>query len=482
MRQKRNIMVSRPEKVPGVIIFCLISFVFFYNFSFAQDSDYQKQLDPFVKGERVLIFSPHPDDEAIACAGVIQEALSKGAKVKIAYLTYGEHNQFAFIVYKKRIILKKKEFINLGQIRRKESIKAMQLLGLNEDDLVFLGYPDFGTFSIFTRYWNTDKPFRSFLTRISSVPYKESPSFNTPYLGENILKDIKRVILDYRPDKVFVSHPADVNVDHKSLYLFLQIALAELRGDIPSPKVYSYLVHHVGWPLPRHYHPNLSLKPPAGLLNSQITWLNFNLTPEQLEKKRKAILCYKSQTESSAFYLLAFARKNELFGDYPDINLNKQLSVKENNISFFGLSKMFPDIGSERQYSESNILEPEGRVSYAILDKDLVIKIEKPEDIVYRFSTVTYIFGYNYKIPFSDMPKIRIITKHNNFMVFDGKRLINPKNVSLELSPKLLILKVPLEALRFPGFILASVRSYIGRGERKCSPVYVTGFRKININ
>ena len=470
------------KRIPGIFIFYIIFCLFLYGYSFAQEPNQHKQLEPFDRDERVLILAPHPDDEAIACAGVIQEALSKGAKVKIAYLTYGEHNEFAFIVYKKRIILKKNEFIQMGQVRRQEAIKAMRLLGLDEDDLIFLGYPDFGTFSIFTRYWNTDKPFSSLLTRISSVPYKESLSFKAPYLGENILADLKKVILDYRPDKIFVSHPADVNVDHKSFYLFLQIALAQLKGSIPYPKVYPYLVHHSGWPLPRHYHPQLDLNPPEGLLDSQIRWLRFELAPEQLDKKKEAILYYKSQTESSAFYLLSFARKNELFGDYPAINLNNQLSFNEKVASFFGASKMFSDIGTESNYAENNIPGDKGRVSYAVLDKNLVIKIEKPENISYRFYTIAYIFGYNHKMPFSNMPKIRVVTRRNSFKVFDGKKLINPQGISLNLSSAVLILKIPLEVLGSPDFILASIRSYVGKDQDEGSPVYVTGFRRININ
>ena len=185
-------------------------------------------LEPFKEGERVLILAPHPDDEAIACAGVIQQALQAGAKVKIIYLTNGDHNELAFIVYEKRITMRQGEFVHMGKVRQQESIKAMKFLGLSEADLVFLGYPDYGTFNIFSRYWQTNKPFRDRLTRISSVPYKENPSYGAEYCGESILSDLSRQILDYRPHKIFVSHPADVNVDHKSLYLFLQVALSDL--------------------------------------------------------------------------------------------------------------------------------------------------------------------------------------------------------------------------------------------------------------
>lgn len=468
-------------------LFCIFSaFIFscffIFRYSFAELLDKKESLEQFKKDERILILAPHPDDESISCAGIIQDAISKGAKVKIVYLTNGEHNEFAFIVYEKRVTLKKNEFIYLGEVRRKEAVKAMQLLGVDEKNLVFLGYPDFGTFTIFNRYWQKGKPFHSLLTRISSVPYKESFSFGAPYSGENILADLKQVIFDYRPDKIFVSHPADVNVDHKSLYLFLQIALADLKDVIFHPKVYPYLVHRSGWPLPRNYHPELYLNPPKSSTDSQINWLSFGLSPEQLEKKHRAILCYKSQTESSAFYLLSFARKNELFSDYFPIGLKNQISPKEKLVSFSGSSEMFPESSLEDKLPDENATEDKGRVSYALVDKALIIKIEKPENLVYRFSTMMYVFGYSYAKPFGEMPKLRIITRHDNFKVFDGKKLVDPKGIILDLTPQALTLKIPLEVLGSPDFIFTSANVYTGKIQGMGPAVETIGFRRINLN
>ncbi len=50
------------------------------------------ELESFKKNERILILAPHPDDESIACAGIIQKALGAGAQVRIVYLTNGDHN------------------------------------------------------------------------------------------------------------------------------------------------------------------------------------------------------------------------------------------------------------------------------------------------------------------------------------------------------------------------------------------------------
>jgi LmbE family N-acetylglucosaminyl deacetylase len=465
-----------------LFIVCFVIFSLYFTCSFAEEVFSIQKLEPFKRDERVLILAPHPDDEAIACAGVIQEALSKGAKVKVAFLTNGEHNEFAFIVYEKRITLKKNEFILLGEVRRQESIKAMELLGLKAEDLVFLGYPDFGTFNIFIKHWETDKPFRSLLTRISEVPYKDGLSYQASYVGENVIKDLTAVILDYRPDKIFVSHPADVNVDHKTYYLFLQVVLADLKDKISPPKVYPYLVHRVGWPLPRHYHPKLALIPPGDLQDSQIRWLKFDLSQEQLDKKHEAILCYKSQTESSAFYLLSFGRTNELFGDYSVVNLKNQPSLKAKPTAFFGFSKLFLDTDPENGIDTDNLMGDGGQVSYAVEDNSLVIRVEKSKNIIYRFSSMIYLFGYSYDKPFAEMPKLRIITKHDNFKVLDGSKIINPEGVSLKLKPDVFILKIPLNILGNPSFVLASVKSYTGKTQENKTSFYSTGFRKINLD
>jgi len=399
-----------------------------------------KELEPVKKSDRILILAPHPDDETIGCAGVIQQAHALGAQVKIVYLTNGDHNQVAFIVYEKRLTLRTGEFIHMGEVRRREAIKAMKLLGLSENNLIFLGYPDFGTFTIFGQYWQTKKPFKSLLTRISSVPYKENMSFGAPYKGESILSDLKSVLLKYKPNKIFVSHPADTNVDHKALYLFLQIALADLNKNIPNPKVYPYLIHCIGWPRPRHYHPGLTLEPPQKFSNSQINWQKYALAPNQLNKKYQAILCYKSQTESSAFYLLSFARKNELFGDYPEQTLNF------------------------------------GEINYAVKDNSIFIRIKQEKEFKRGFGFQLYLFGYSYKTPFAAMPKLRIIAKNNKFKVLDVGKRITPPGISLQLDSNALVLQVPLEVLGNPEFILTSIKAYGG-----ALPVDTIGFRKIYI-
>jgi hypothetical protein len=283
-------------------------------------------------------------------------------------------------------------------------------------------------------------------------------------------------LLKYKPNKIFVSHPADTNVDHRSLYLFLQIALRDLRKELPQPQIYPYLVHCVGWPRPRHYHPELGLEPPVKFTDNNISWVKLDLSAQELISKYKAILCNKSQTESSAFYLLAFARKNELFGDYPDIELTRQTSTKEQGVSFFGFSNMYADSDTGVLGGLENLEEGGGKVSYAVVDNAILIRIEKPDDFTRAFSLQLYIFGYSDKTPFASMPKIRIITKNTKIRIFDGRKMIKAEGVSVDLKPRVLILKVPLEVLGDPNFILTSIKTYGG-----VLPFDATAFRKIYV-
>jgi LmbE family N-acetylglucosaminyl deacetylase len=437
-------------------------------------------LEEFRPADRVLILAPHPDDEAIACAGVIQEALAKKAAVRVAYLTNGDRNQWAFIAYKGNIAFRPAQFIHLGEIRRDEAIAAMQALGLKRDDLVFLGYPDFGIFHIFSRYWQTKERFSDILTHISRVPYKDNPSFGADYNGENVLRDLKKAIADFRPNKIFVSHPADANFDHKTLYLFTEVALSDLEGQLPRPKLYPYLVHCVGWPQPRHYHPNLRLSPPPSFAASQIRWQDFVLSDAKAQKKRRAVLSYRSQTRCSAFYLFSFCRRNELFGAYPDIELENQVSPKEQGISFFEFAPLFSrpksvgPVGISGNVSE---LKKERGISYALVDRALLIRVEKDKALQQRAVFMFCLFGYSKDRPFSQMPKIRIISKYLWVKVFDKNKLIAPAGIAAELQSDSYVLRIPLAVLGDPDFILASAKGYYG----KPLPIDAAGFRKIVI-
>src|SRR3990167_897106 len=44
--------------------------------------------------KKILIISPHPDDEAICCGGLIMKAKKEGGQVFVLYMSIGSSRQF----------------------------------------------------------------------------------------------------------------------------------------------------------------------------------------------------------------------------------------------------------------------------------------------------------------------------------------------------------------------------------------------------
>ena len=432
------------------------------------------ELPDFKKQDRVLVLAPHPDDETIGCAGVMIHALKSGAEVKVVYLTNGDNNIFSILFYYPLLFplrlftMTEFDFLNLGRQRQEEAIKAMAILGVKKENLVFLGYPDHGTDQMFVYNWGRNKPYRSMFGKQTRVPYRESESYKKEFKGNNVLGDLKKIVLDYKPTRIFVSHPADFNGDHWALYLYLQIVLADLSDEMPEPQVFPYLVHLPRWPLPQHYHPELRMEPPAQHffddLTPSVKWKQVRLSPEEIEKKHAAMLAYNSQTRISAFYLLSFVRQNELFSDLPLITVKKQTSPKTPDGS--GRKVVF---ASDTQW-----------VGFAVVGDYLLIKARRPGELKRGLAYLFFVGTYKFGLDFGDTPNIAILTSDNKFKVYDtllGKRPIDPKDTSLELDQESLILKMPLSLFRdMDGFIFAF--DSLGR---KFVPTGCTAFRKVLI-
>ncbi|MFH0762656.1 MAG: PIG-L family deacetylase [Candidatus Omnitrophota bacterium] len=398
-------------------------------------------IEPLAKDERVLILAPHPDDEAIATAGVIQRSLQAGIPVKVCYLTNGDFNELSYLLTRVNIAFFSEDFIRMGRQRRKEAIRAMNYLGLHDSDLVFLGYPDFGTLEIMLKYWGQDHPFEHPLTRISRIPYQEALSYNAPYEGGSILGDLEAVLFDFKPTKIFVSHPADTNADHRALYLFLRVALWNLADKIKDPQVLPYVVHVAGWPRPKGYYPNLELSLPQNL--KRVHWRTLPLKPREVEIKHKAISLYPSQVRCDPPYLYSFARKNELFGDYPPLKLNKAVGGK---VTWHYLA----DRG--RINEESKIT----RLAYTIRGSDLFIRFNIRRGLKERIDLIVFLLGYSKQMEFSQMPKIRIDINKAKLILRDKGKYISIDGAYFRHGEEAGLIKVPLPALGDPDYILSS--------------------------
>lgn len=79
---------------------------------------------------RTIVFAPHPDDETLGCGGVISGLRSRGAEVWVVVLTDGGGSHPSLPP------------AELAALRAEELRAATRALGVSDDHLVLLGFPD----------------------------------------------------------------------------------------------------------------------------------------------------------------------------------------------------------------------------------------------------------------------------------------------------------------------------------------------------
>ncbi|OGD13952.1 hypothetical protein A2V47_07920 [Candidatus Atribacteria bacterium RBG_19FT_COMBO_35_14] len=219
------------------------------------------------RSQKVLVFSPHPDDETIACGGYIIESVQRGAEVKIVLVTDGDKH-------------------GLRDLRYSEFKTATSILGVPVDNLIFLNYPD-------------GKLAQQSQTELEKV--------------------FQNQIDIHNPDIILYPHPSDTHKDHITISKIVE----KILEQSPNKKIaYKYLVHHPLYPYPKKYAPGLYTLMPIRLITFDGGWERLMLSEETKNLKQKALKSYQSQLKNPLLKNLieSFIRENELFAleSYPD--------------------------------------------------------------------------------------------------------------------------------------------------------------------
>jgi LmbE family N-acetylglucosaminyl deacetylase len=410
----------------------------------------------FSESDRILVLAPHPDDESIACGGVIQRALAQGLPVRVVFLTYGDNNEESFAVYRKHPVVNPRAVRAMGEIRHGEALAAARTLGLKESDVTFLGYPDFRTLHIWYDHWGDTPPQESMLTRVRAVPYADAFRPGAPYKGEEILADLKSVLRDFRPTHVFVSHPADYNPDHRALYLFTRAALWDLAQEI-SPRVHPYLVHYPGWPRPRGYRPHSMQTPPQ--LREELLWEQLVLNEDEVATKFAAVRSHRTQFGYASSYLSSFVRRNELFSEFSPIPL-KPRSQEIESVSGGGFDPRPP----------LELLNAEEKARFVGIEswqvgtdgEKLLCSVGFRRPLAAAVAVSVDIFGYRAGRDFAEMPKLRVHVNALGCSVLERGKPVPMEGVHVEKGARSVTVQLPFSAIRDPDRILISARTYMG--------------------
>ncbi|HEU4743464.1 MAG TPA: PIG-L family deacetylase [Meiothermus sp.] len=260
--------------------------------------------------ERLLVLSPHPDDETLCCAGAIQQVLQAGGQAYVVWFTSGDGFEWAATLTERTLRPRGRASLELGNRRILEARKAAGILGIPEANLYFLGYPDRGLLRMIS---DPFQRYRSPLTGVDAVPYGQTLSPGAAYTGQNLERDLEQVLSAVKPTLILAPSPRDGHPDHRAVGE-LAIRVLGQHGELDRLR---YWIVHGGleWPLPKGLHTTLPLEPPPR--GRGLEWERLDLSPEEQKSKLEAIRAHLSQMELLSRFMLAFVRQNELYSATP---------------------------------------------------------------------------------------------------------------------------------------------------------------------
>ena len=249
---------------------------------FAEDSNRPERANPSKK--RVIIFSPHPDDDVISMGGTFDRLVQQGHEVHVAYQTSGniavsdeEALKFAeiskeFNTDSKKVngiieFIKNKKGNDLvdsldvrklkGAIRKSESLGATRYLSLPDKNVHFL-----------------------------NLPFYETGTIKKGNLSKDDIATMKNIIDTVKPHQIFAAGDlADPHGTHKVCLDALFTALKEMKSEKEYMKDCWVWLYRGAW----HEWDSHEIE------------MAVPMSPEQVLRKRHAIFYHQSQKDGVMF-------------------------------------------------------------------------------------------------------------------------------------------------------------------------------------
>lgn len=269
------------------------------------------ELPPLDAQTSLLVVAPHPDDETLCCAGIIQRIVRAGGRASVVWITSGDGSFLDLLLVEKSLTGSAARQRALGVRRMREARTAAALLGVPDQGQLFLGYPDRGVLELLTD--RRDTAYTSPATAAAAVPYADALFPGHAYTGASLERDFAAVLERVHPTLVLTPSARDAHPDHRAAAL-LTLRVMARRGELAA--VRCWIVHGgEGWPSPRELSPGLPLTRAPLLAGAPLA--SFALTPAEEDRKLAAVRAYPTQLTTLAPFLLAFVRTTESFTAAP---------------------------------------------------------------------------------------------------------------------------------------------------------------------
>lgn len=181
----------------------------------------------FFHGNTLMVIIPHEDDEINIAGSLIFGAREEGIRVICVFVTNGDYKY-------------------IPDVRIREAVRALAVLGVPQEDIVFLGYPDGGGHGEYSVFMHGQEGSVQAHGRTETCGGEGIPEFcaekngvHHKYLWKNLLKDLEAVILKYLPDGI-AAIDWDTHPDHRMCSLAFDQAMGKIlneKGDAWQPMV-----------------------------------------------------------------------------------------------------------------------------------------------------------------------------------------------------------------------------------------------------
>ncbi|WP_016949034.1 PIG-L deacetylase family protein [Anabaena sp. PCC 7108] len=207
-----------------------------------------------------MVFSPHQDDETLGCGGMIARKREQGIPVVVTFLTDGRGSHGLDPHIQNQII----------NIRKQESLTALNILGVKPSEIHFLDKED-GT--------------------LKDLKIEEK---------QQLIFRICELLQRYQPGEVYVPHHKDCHRDHEVTYELVKEAISQSGITV---ELLEYPIW-VFWRAPLFI-----------LLNLQDIAFAYRLSITSVQdKKTRAIAAYHSQLEMlPRGFIQRFLNSEEIF-------------------------------------------------------------------------------------------------------------------------------------------------------------------------
>lgn len=201
--------------------------------------------DRFYANKNVMLIVPHEDDEYTVAGGILEQYVEGGSNVRVVFTTNGDGSASA-------------------DRRMNEAVRLLGTLGITENNITFLGYGD-GWKTEYGHIYNApeNEIITSMCGAVKTYGMPGRPDYRSSvdqtasdYTRANFQKDIKDVILQYRPEVIYAVD-LDEHYDHRCAALLFEEAMQEIlsnKANDYTPMVYRGFGYCTAWDSVKDYY------------------------------------------------------------------------------------------------------------------------------------------------------------------------------------------------------------------------------------